>query len=113
MMELGGALATELISPLIAVRAHFHSVIASSTRIVPPVTISALNPARWINPARTPGCVGPFEVSAGFAEPRSAQADGPDLELLAHEMIQRHASPLLRTPVKTLAWTCIAFCSVN
>ena len=44
-----------------------------------------------------------FEVSAGFAEPRSAQADGPDLELLAHEMIQRHASPLLRTPVKTLA----------
>ena len=33
-----------------------------------------------------------FEVSAGFAEPRSAQADGSDLELLTHEMIQRHAS---------------------
>ncbi len=33
-----------------------------------------------------------FEVSAGFAVPRSAQADGSDLELLTHEMIQRHAS---------------------
>ncbi len=33
-----------------------------------------------------------FEVSAGFAEPRSAQADGSDLELLTHEMIQCHAS---------------------
>src|ERR1700693_2723062 len=37
------------------VRSFTHSVIASSTRMVPPVTISALNPPRWINPARTPG----------------------------------------------------------
>jgi len=27
----------------------------------------------------------------GFAEPRCAQADGSDMELLTHEMIQRHA----------------------
>src|SRR6266481_5507892 len=33
-----------------------------------------------------------FKVSAGFAEPRSTQAHGSDLELPTHKMIQRHAS---------------------
>lgn len=35
-------------------RIHLAGVITSPTRIVPPLTISALKPPRWINPRRAP-----------------------------------------------------------